>query len=86
VRELEHAVERMVALSTEPLIDVDPTAETESRGQITLEERLAAVERGIIVDELERCRGNRSETARRLGISRPTLYERLDRYGLKDEK
>jgi DNA-binding NtrC family response regulator len=28
--------------------------------------------------------GNRSETARILGISRATLYEKLHRYGLQD--
>jgi two-component system response regulator HydG len=84
VRELEHAVERLVALSTETVVDdADLEAQPPSDDPITLKDRLAAVERGFIIEELQRSRGNYSETARRLGVSRPTLYEKLRRYGLK---
>ena len=39
-------------------------------------------ERGVIVATLRECGGNRSEAARRLGISRATLHEKLHKYGL----
>jgi len=84
VRELEHTVERLVALSTEAVIeDVAEDGGPASTHSVTLKDRLAAVERGFLIEELQRCKGNYSETARRLGISRPTLYEKLKRFGLK---
>lgn len=46
----------------------------------TLEE----VERAVILRTLQRCSGNKSETARILGITRKTLHARLNRYGGED--
>ncbi len=48
----------------------------------SLEDQLAAEEERILREELARCGGNRSKTARRLGISRQGLYNKLDRYGI----
>jgi len=48
-----------------------------------LRERVAAFERGILAAELEACGGNHSELARRLGLSRTTLLDKLERYGLR---
>lgn len=44
---------------------------------------LATNERRLIEKALERCHGNRSEAAKQLGMSRRTLYRRLEEYGLK---
>lgn len=44
---------------------------------------LADRERQAIVDTLQRTRGKLAETARRLGISRTTLWRRLKAYGLR---
>jgi transcriptional regulator PpsR len=41
-----------------------------------------AVERHCIIDALGRSRGNRSAAAELLGVSRQSLYAKLDRYGL----
>lgn len=43
---------------------------------------LARAERETILAVLDECRGNKSQAAARLGISRGTLYQRLTRYGL----
>ena len=43
------------------------------------------VERLVISEALAASRGNRTKTARLLGISRPTLLARLDKYDLRDE-
>jgi len=56
-----------------------------SRGDATLHapslhDQVDALERQRILDTLERCGGNQSETARRLGVSRGTLSARLARY------
>jgi len=44
---------------------------------------LAERERQAIVDTLQGARGRLAETARRLGISRTTLWRRLKAYGLR---
>jgi DNA-binding NtrC family response regulator len=46
----------------------------------TLREQLDALERSVIARTMTAVRGNQSEAARRLGISRNTLTERLRRY------
>jgi two-component system response regulator HydG len=95
VRELENAVERAVILApgdhvTEkqlPLAIVkehpegdrasDPAAPI-TDGTRTLE----AMEKEAIVATLAATDGNKSETARRLGISRKTLHNKLKAYGI----
>jgi two-component system, NtrC family, response regulator HydG len=89
VRELENAIEALVALSPPDGLDLSllpgagaPAAEKEP---LPLRERVSAYERGIVVEALRAARGNRSEAARRLGISRVTLHDKLRRYGLGDD-
>jgi DNA-binding NtrC family response regulator len=45
-------------------------------------DRLDLVERDHILSILERTRGNKSEAARALGVSRRAFYRKLDRHGL----
>ena len=47
---------------------------------------LAKLERLTIIATLERCSGNRSATAKALGIKRTTLVEKLRRLGLGQER
>jgi two-component system response regulator HydG len=91
VRELENAIESVVALSNESAIDpallpgaIAPPAT--SATSATLKERVEAYERGLVVAALRECGGNRSEAARRLGISRATLHEKLHKYGIGGEE
>ncbi len=95
VRELEHTIERLLALADDSLIgpegfepsegqDGQPPAPVPAGGvALTLKERMAIFERGLIAAELERCHGNQSEAARRLGVSRPTLIDRLKKHRLR---
>ncbi|MEM6731669.1 MAG: sigma-54 dependent transcriptional regulator [Myxococcota bacterium] len=89
VRELQNVIERMVVLSDDHKLDGPelrsclPTAP--SVRDASSEELNAAVvsaERDAIESALERTGGNRTQAARILGISRRSLYYKLDAYGL----
>ena len=65
--------------SAQPKHAGDPAA-AEPSGSLTLREQLEALERSVIARTMTAVGGNQSEAARRLGISRNTLTERLRRY------
>ena len=91
VRELMNAVERGVVLSTGdylneeglPLIlrDMPLTGEILPSNDIPSDMPLNEVEKATILKTLEVTGGNKSETARRLGITRKTLHKKLRIYG-----
>ncbi len=90
VRELENAVARLLALSeggelgVEALSRLSASPEsTPSAGAGTLREQVAAFERSLITRMLEETGGNQSEAARRLGLTRVTLIDKLKRHGLR---
>ena len=95
VRELMNAVERGVVLARSNYLGVedfpfmkdslpqnDPgsakPAERFMGGDISLED----VEKAAILNTLEAAGGNKSEAARRLGITRKTLHKKLKTYGV----
>jgi two-component system response regulator HydG len=89
VRELMNAVERAVVLSRNEYIDADELAllmaETpiaSGRDQLSLPGNmpLDEVEKRSILEAINSCNGNKSEAARRLGITRKTLRKKLDKY------
>jgi two-component system response regulator AtoC len=86
VRELENAVARMVALSEGGLLGV--AALDGSRAAATppangsFRERVEAFERQLVEEALASSQGNRSEAARKLGLSRVTLLDRMKRLGI----
>lgn len=98
IRELRNALERAVLLSTGATIEPRhlplgklgatflASPET-SAPPLQLESESARPddddeERARILDALERCAGNQSKAARLLGISRRTMVNRLDQFGL----
>ena len=86
VRELENTIERLVALSPDGQLDLallgGDGKSDETPSAFGLRERVEAYERGLIVEALRGCRGNRSEAARRLGLSRATLHDKLKKHGI----
>jgi DNA-binding NtrC family response regulator len=46
---------------------------------------LEALERALIVAALEKAKGNKSKAARLLGLTRRTLYSRMEKHGLRAE-
>ncbi|WP_353183645.1 helix-turn-helix domain-containing protein [Bosea sp. (in: a-proteobacteria)] len=83
LRELRNLIEALSATSLSRLIDVSDlppgiaTAAVQRR-----EETLRDRERTEILNTVAEADGNMAEAARRLGISRSTLYLKLDQYGV----
>ncbi len=85
VRELRHAVERAVVLSEgEVLVTSDfPMEKSETHSEPNSEmSRLDAVEKAAIVRALERHKHNVSRAAEALGLTRTSLYRRMEKYGI----
>lgn len=86
VRELENRVKRAVIMADGKLVsaaDLDLTdPEGEEEGVLNLKSAREATDRRVIRHALARCEGNISNTAKLLGISRPTLYDLLKQYDL----
>jgi two-component system NtrC family response regulator len=87
VRELQNRIKRALVLSEGPRIEpmdleiAVPQNHTSPSG-VTLREAREELEREIVSRTLRETRGNISKAARALGISRPTIYELMARYGL----
>jgi two-component system response regulator HydG len=98
VRELENAIERAVILlagdyitERELPLSITQTVDSDRQdvtmpgnrpGGLTGSQSLEAIEKEAILATLSETGGNKSETARRLGINRKTLHLKLKRYGL----
>ncbi len=88
VRELENAVARIVALSEGGSIDVDALealdldASAQGPSTASLRDQLDAYERSLLTAAMRAAGGNQSEAARRLGVTRTTLIEKLKRLGV----
>jgi two-component system response regulator AtoC len=97
VRELENTVARLLALAPDERITLalwqslaagpatsaaTPAAVGDPGPGYPLRARVEAFERALIAEAFETVGHNQSETARRLGVSRPALIEKLHKYGL----
>jgi len=89
VRELMNTVERGVVLSRSDYLDESDLSPIllgkesleDNQGMATGESSLESVEKVTILKTLEEAGGNKSEAARRLGITRRTLHQKLRKYG-----
>jgi DNA-binding NtrC family response regulator len=92
VRQLRQCLERAVLVSGRDVLepgDLETTATTESKGpprdslppvgSMTLDE----IERAMIVKSMRHHHGNLTKVAASLGMSRPALYRRLEKYGIE---
>ncbi|HVP38045.1 MAG TPA: sigma-54 dependent transcriptional regulator [Candidatus Saccharimonadales bacterium] len=90
VRELENLVERLIITAGDGPIGPEHLPPLKERaapggldvdippGGLVLEE----LEKDLILKALARAQGNKSQAARLLGLTRRTLYSRMERYGL----
>jgi two-component system response regulator HydG len=87
IRELQHAVERAVIMSDSNVLQPhdfflsstdDDKAETVDTGNLNLEE----TERLLIRKVIDKHGGNISKAAKELGLTRASLYRRIEKHGL----
>lgn len=98
VRQLENEIERLVALSEDVICPETISPSVLAHGTAfgganrepmrgTLRELVAeateGLERQVIDATLQENKWNKSKTARQLGVSRPTLDQKIEKYGLK---
>ncbi len=100
VRQLENAIARCVALATGSVIgpaafeliqgpavldDARPSSGSAALEGPSYREQMEAFERNLLTSALAATANNQSEAARRLGLNRATLYDRLKKFGLLPE-
>jgi DNA-binding NtrC family response regulator len=95
VRQLQNFIERLIVLSAADAIGVEdvkrelvrdgihaPAAAAAAPAGGSLDDRRWQAERAAVEEALQKAKGNRSLAARMLGVSRRTLYNKLDELGL----
>lgn len=88
VRQLQNEVQRAVLLCERDEVDASDLSVTKMRAsddesQDTNFTLLEGVERNAIIQMLKETGGNKLETAKRLGIGRQTLYNKIKAYGIE---
>ncbi len=93
IRELENVIERAInMLSSDLVIKPEhlPKRITKNKlknkftGNKKLKAVLEEVEKEMIIESLNKNKGNKNKTAKSLGISRVNLYKKLEKYKIKD--
>lgn len=86
VRELQHAIERAIIMSESRVLQPSdfffPAQETKGDSLIFEDYNLEEIERLIIHKAINKHGGNITYAAKELGLSRASLYRRLEKYGL----
>lgn len=86
VRELQHAIERAVIMSDEELIQPDDFFFLNQKSQGDNNQvntlNLDEMEKTVIEKALQKYNGNISKAAKELGLTRASLYRRLEKYGI----
>jgi len=89
VRELENRIKRAVIMVEGSKItpeDLELSSAFKKYGSQGLKEAREALERDFIERAISKNRGNITQAAADLGISRPTLYELMEKLGMEKEK
>ena len=86
VRELENTIERCITLATSEMIGKDELPSAIAMGQRTrsllLSDVTAEAEKNHIISVLRATQGGKTKAAEILGISRKTLWEKINAYGI----
>ena len=87
VRELENKVKAASIMSSGPLIGAEDLGLGDNTGQfayLNLKAVRTQAERQAVLQALSQVSGNVSQAAELLGVTRPTLYDLMDKYGCRD--
>jgi transcriptional regulator with PAS, ATPase and Fis domain len=86
VRELRHTLERAIILAESPMLQPSdflfPKSDKEIEGLVFDSYNLEDVEKTVIRKALKKHAGNISHAAKDLGLTRTSLYRRMEKYGL----
>lgn len=86
IRELIHTLERAVILTEAQMLQPSdflfPETEKEAEGLVFENYNLEDVEKTVIRKALKKHAGNVSHAAKELGLTRTSLYRRMEKYGL----
>ncbi len=87
IRELQHAIERAIIMSDTDTLGPDDffflASKTEGSGGMETDNfNLDEVEKHVIQRAVNKHNGNISKAAKELGLTRASLYRRLEKYGL----
>jgi DNA-binding NtrC family response regulator len=86
VRELQHAIERAVIMSEDPELDIGDflflLEKDESAEMEITDYNLENVEKLVIQKAITKYSGNISQAAKALGLTRASLYRRMEKHGL----
>ncbi len=88
IRELQHALERAIILSNSTVLQPEDfnlaaSISKENDNQLSLDQyNLEEVEKLLIRKVLKKYNGNITQAASELGLTRSSLYRRLEKYGL----
>ncbi len=82
IRELQNTIEKAVILSESDIIDSIELHSGASVSASDSEETLEMAEERTIRKAMDKYKGNLSLVAKSLDISRPTLYKKLEKYGI----
>jgi DNA-binding NtrC family response regulator len=83
IRELQHTIEKAVILAEGMVIKPEDFNFSLETGKITNQpETLEEMEKKMIIAAMNRNNRNLSAVANQLGITRPTLYKKIEKYGI----
>lgn len=83
VRELQHAIEKAVIMSDNPMLKPSDFVFTAINKSIMHQDlTLEGMEKNMITESLKKYENNLSKVAGKLGITRQTLYNKMRKYGL----
>ena len=85
VRELQHAVERAIIMCESSVLEPDDffLSSRKKQDDVALDTyNLDDIERTVILKVLKQNQGNITQAAKELGLTRTSLYRRMEKYGL----
>jgi len=86
IRELQHTIERTIIMCDSDILQASDfilTSTDEKGDELTIDSyNLDEIENNVIQKALRKNKGNISQAAKELGLTRTSLYRRLEKYGL----